>query len=178
MTLFWITTAAMIVAALALLAPTLLRNQKASSDVTEKLNVQIARERLADLSKENEAGDLSDEEFAQAREDLELALAQDLEGTAGATAASGSNGRGALLVSALLIPLVTIPVYLQIGSPQLIESMPGNSAAAGHGAQGEMPPIDELVAQLRERMEPTRTTPRAGSCSVAPICGCRTIRRR
>lgn len=155
MTLFWITTAAMIFVALALLAPTLLRNQKASSDVTEKLNVQIARERLADLSKEHAAGELSDEEFAQVREDLELALAQDLEGTARASTASGSNGRGALLISALVIPLVTIPLYLEIGSPQLIESMPGNSAVAGHGTGtgSEMPPISELVTQLRQRME-------------------------
>jgi cytochrome c-type biogenesis protein CcmH len=154
MTVFWTITAAMIVVALALLAPTLLRRHAARSDATERFNVEIARERLADLVKEKEAGGLSDEEFAQARQDLELALAQDLEGTAAPAPAARSGGRWALLAAAVLIPLITLPVYLQIGSPHLIESRPGASqAAAGHGASGEMPPVTELVEKLRKRME-------------------------
>lgn len=155
MTLFWIITAAMIVVALALLAPTLLRRHAASSDSTERFNVEIARERLADLVAEKDAGGLSDEEFAQGRRDLELALAQDLEGTAEIkTPAAGSGGRWALLAAAILIPLITIPTYLQIGSPQLVAGMPGAApATAGHGAAGEMPPVSELVEQLRARME-------------------------
>ena len=154
MTVFWIITAAMIVAALALLAPTLLRRHAASSDATERFNVEIARERLADLVTEKEAGGLSDEEFAQAKQDLELALAQDLEGTAKPAPAARSGGRWALLATAIVIPLVTVPVYLQIGSPHLIESRPGSSpVASGHGANGEMPPVSELVEQLRSRMQ-------------------------
>jgi cytochrome c-type biogenesis protein CcmH len=154
MTVFWTITAAMIVVALALLAPTLLRRHAARSDATERFNVEIARERLADLVKEKEAGGLSDEEFAQARQDLELALAQDLEGTATPAPAAHSGGRWALLAAAVLIPLITLPVYLQIGSPHLIESRPGASqAVAGHGASGEMPPVTELVEKLRKRME-------------------------
>lgn len=155
MTVFWIITAAMILVALALLAPTLLRRHAASTDATERFNVEIARERLADLVTEKEAGGLSDEEFAQAKQDLELALAQDLEGTSKAAPAARSGGRSALLVAAVLIPLVTVPVYLQIGSPHLIESRPGASqAAAGHGAaKGEVPPVGELVEKLRAKME-------------------------
>lgn len=154
MTVFWIITAAMILVALALLAPTLLRRHAASTDATERFNVEIARERLADLVKEKEAGGLSDEEFAQAKQDLELALAQDLEGTAKPAPAAQSGGRWALLVAAIVIPLVTIPVYLQIGSPHLIESRPGTStAASGHGSSSEMPPVSELVEKLRSRME-------------------------
>mgnify|MGYP001819553147 FL=1 len=154
MTVFWIITAAMIAVALALLAPTLLRRHIASIDVTERFNVEIARERLADLVKEKETGSLSDEEFEQAKQDLELALAQDLEGTAAAAPVSRSGGRWALLAAALLIPAITVPVYLQIGSPHLIESRPGSSqAAAGHGTGDQMPPVSELVEQLRSRME-------------------------
>jgi cytochrome c-type biogenesis protein CcmH len=144
----------MIVVALALLAPTLLRRHADSTDTTEQFNVEIARERLADLVKEKEAGGLSDEEFAQAKQDLELALAQDLEGTAKAAPEARSGGRWALLAAALLIPLMTVPLYLQIGSPHLIESLPGASrAAAGHGNNNEMPPVSQLVEQLAQRME-------------------------
>ena len=154
MTLFWIISAAMILAALALLAPTLLRHQKAEVDNTESLNVDIARERLAELTKEKEAGELSDEEFAQAKQDLEVALAQDLESTSKTGVKTiPTGGRSALLISVVLVPLITIPVYFEIGSPQLIEGLPGASMAARHGETGQLPPVDELVEQLRLRME-------------------------
>ncbi len=155
MTLFWIIAAAMMLVALGLLAPTLLRRHSAGADRTEQFNVEIAREHLAELVKQREAGELSDEEFHQAKVDLELALAQDIEGTtAHATAPARTGGRWALLAAALLIPLVTVPVYLQIGSPELIRGSPTSQAAtAGHAASGELPPMEELVKQLRARME-------------------------
>ncbi len=154
MTVFWIITAAMIAVALALLAPTLLRRHAASADDTERFNVEIARERLADLEQEKTAGDLSDEEFEQARQDLELALAQDLEGTADRAPVAHSGGRWALLAAAVLIPAITVPVYLQIGSPHLIESRPGTDrVTAGHGGTEQLPSVSELVEKLASRME-------------------------
>jgi cytochrome c-type biogenesis protein CcmH len=152
MTLFWILTAAMIVAALALLAPTLLKRLSDRGDDTETLNVAIARDRLNDLVKEKQAGELSDEEFAQARADLELALAQDLGSIAGTAGSSSAGGRGALVFAVLLIPLMTIPLYFHIGSPQLITNPPGSQAATNHSTQN-LPPITELAEQLRQRME-------------------------
>ena len=154
MTLFWIISAAMIAVALALLAPTLLRQHAARKDASEQFNIEIAREHLAELVKQKDAGDLSEEEYAQARKDLELALAEDLEGTAAPGPTARSGGSWALIAAAVLIPVITIPVYMQIGSPNLITQPPAQAqAAAGHGAQGEVPPIDELVVQLRERMD-------------------------
>jgi cytochrome c-type biogenesis protein CcmH len=154
MTLFWILTAAMIAAALALLAPTLLRQYKSGTDATRRFNVEIAREHLAELIKQKDAGELSDEEFSQAKRDVELALAEDLEGDRPQAAKGGSGGRWALLVAALLIPLITVPTYLQIGSPDLIAQTPGAAVTAGaeHGS-GDLPPIGELVKELRQRME-------------------------
>lgn len=155
MTLFWMISAAMIVAALAVLAPTLLRQHRASKDATERFNVEIAREHLAELVKQKDAGDLSDEEFAQAKQDLELALAQDLEGTAAVQpTSSASGGRIALIIAALLIPLITVPTYFKIGSPDLIENAGnGDGATAGHGSNGEVPAIADLVEKLRTRMD-------------------------
>ena len=153
MTLFWILTAAMIVVALALLAPTLLRPQRATRDASEQFNVEIAREHLAELIKQKDSGELSDEEFAQARKDIELALAEDLEGKNDAAPTARSGGSWALLAAAVLIPAITLPVYLEIGSPGLIERSPQQArTAAGHG-EAELPPIGELAQQLRERME-------------------------
>lgn len=148
MTEFWIFTAAMIAVALALLAPTLLRRQTADPDAGREQNVAIAREHLDELVKQKTAGDLSDEEFAQARRDLEVALAEDLESTGSQATQARSGGRWALPVAAVLIPLITIPVYLHIGSPNLITGQPRTAAASS-----PLPPLDEMVDKLRARME-------------------------
>lgn len=155
MTLFWMISAGMILAALALLAPTLLRKLPARSDTTEKLNVAIARERLAELIKQRDANELSDEEFAQARRDLEAALAEDLGETAtDEPARTGPQARWALPVSALLIVAITVPLYVKIGNPELIDASASDTQVAeGHGGSGEMPPLDKLVKQLRARLE-------------------------
>lgn len=155
MTLFWMITAGMSLAALALLAPTLLRKPPARSDTTEQLNVAIARERLAELAKQHDSNELSDEEFVQARRDLELALAEDLGETAtDEPVRTGPEARWALPVSALLIVAITVPLYLKIGNPELIEASASDTQVAeGHGGSGEMPPIDGLVKQLRARLE-------------------------
>lgn len=158
MTLFWILSAAMMLVAAALLVPQLLRARRPIAIETEKLNVEIARDHLADLVRQRDAGELSDEEFRQGKRDLELALAQDLEGAPAPAmvdeATSSGRGRWALVVSALLIPLITVPLYFRLGSPELIVQPPGSPAViAGHGETGELPPIEELVKQLRARME-------------------------
>jgi cytochrome c-type biogenesis protein CcmH len=161
MTLFWIISAAMIVAALALLAPTLLRRHEVAADDTRQLNVDIAREHLRELTKQKDAGELSAEEFVQAKQDLETALAHDLAGSEASPLPSKrpGGGRAALLLSAVLVPLIAIPTYLEIGSPGLIERSSTMAAApAGHGGD-QLPPISELAAQLRERMEANPDNP-------------------
>jgi cytochrome c-type biogenesis protein CcmH len=61
-----------------------------------------------------------------------------------------------LLLSVVLVPLIAIPTYLEIGSPGLIERP---AVAQGPSIQGELPPISELAAQLRERMEANPDNP-------------------
>ncbi len=154
MTLFWILSAAMIIVALALLAPTLLRKSAAGDETTEQqFNVEIAREHLAELVKQKDSGELSDEEFIQARKDIELALAEDLSGKADTAPTAGSGGRWAFIAAAVIIPAITLPVYLEIGSPGLIERPPIQAQAPGGHGEGELPPIGDLAQQLRERME-------------------------
>ena len=145
MTLFWTITAAMIAVALAILARTLLREHARRSDNNEAFNVEIAREHLAELVKQKDAGELSDEEFAQARKDLEIALAQDLEGENGPrnTTAGRSGGRWALLVSALLIPLVSVigvglGGYLKLRDARRLQAQGHSWQQAWHLVHGQV----------------------------------------
>ncbi len=142
----------MIGAVLVLLAPVLLRRSKqtANADVHEH-NVRIARERLAELEKEQTRGDLSDEEFAQAKQDLQIALAQDLSGgKVGETQHSVGKITNlfTLAVLTLLMPLGVAAIYLQIGAPQHLELRgPGNPA------NQQVSDIADLAVKLEARLQ-------------------------
>ncbi len=142
----------MIGAVLVLLAPVLLRRSKqtANADVHEH-NVRIARERLAELEKEQTRGDLSDEEFAQAKQDLQIALAQDLSGgKVGETQRSVGKITNlfTLAVLTLLMPLGVAAIYLQIGAPQHLELRgPGNPA------NQQVSDIADLAVKLEARLQ-------------------------
>jgi cytochrome c-type biogenesis protein CcmH len=79
MTLFWIIAALMILAALALLAPALLRRGPVSGTDRDAQNVRIARERLQELDVEFGRGVISQTDYDKARQELEQALLVDVE---------------------------------------------------------------------------------------------------
>jgi cytochrome c-type biogenesis protein CcmH len=56
--------------------PSLSRRQHIATEDTREDNIRIARERLEEIEKSHANGELSDEEFSQAKKDLEIALAQ------------------------------------------------------------------------------------------------------
>jgi cytochrome c-type biogenesis protein CcmH len=152
MTRFILLSTLMIGAVLVLLAPVLLRRSKqaANADVHEH-NVRIARERLAELEKEQTRGDLSDEEFAQAKQDLQIALAQDLSGgEVGETQRSVGKITNlfTLAVLTLLMPLGVAAIYLQVGAPQHLELRgPGNPA------NQQVSDIADLAVKLEARLQ-------------------------
>lgn len=154
MMLFWIITAVMILTALLLLAPALLRRRQADSLDRNQQNVVIARERLAELEAERDQGTLDQTQFEQAKSELESALLQDLDQKDAETSGKGSekSGRLALAVVALFVPLLTLGLYAYLGSPELV--LPRNPALAqGHAGDGELPPVEEMVAKLVDRLK-------------------------
>lgn len=152
MTIFWIITAVMILAALAFIAPSLLRASELRESDRDKQNVVIARERLADLNREHATGSLSDEEYEQTKLELEQALLIDLESSAGADDAAGSGKVGLLplLFSALFVVAATISVYLYLGTPQLIDR---EVTLAQQPANEKLPSIEEMMTTLVERLK-------------------------
>lgn len=136
------------------MAPTLLRRRNLGSDGTESTNIAIAREHLAELVEQNDADELSEEEFEHARRDLALALAQDLEGTIeNMPSAYPVDGRWARFAAAVVIPLLAVPLYYKVGSPQLIARSPPSQLAVESRDSGRAPPIGEMVRRLGSRLE-------------------------
>jgi cytochrome c-type biogenesis protein CcmH len=159
MNAFWLITAVMLVAALVLLIPVLLRKRNLKELDRDAQNVRIARERLAELEAERREGVLSDEEFEQGKVELEQALLVDLgSGQAEQTKASPVPGRAAAGSLFVLVPLAAVGLYLVLGAPEHLDVRgPGEPArqiaAHGSGGQaGELPPVEEMVEGLQQRL--------------------------
>jgi cytochrome c-type biogenesis protein CcmH len=149
MMLFWIVMLTMVIIALAAIAPTLLRQQALRTLDRDGQNVDIARERLASLEIARQQGTLSQEEYLHARQELEQALLIDLErGEEEGVVAPGSgrSGRMALWALVIVVPLLTVLIYLYVGSPQLIGMTGGHQA----GAPASM---EEMILSLQQRLE-------------------------
>ncbi len=161
MTLFWIIAAVMIVAALAMVAPALLRQRPLRSRDRDGQNIAIAREHLEEIKAERERGTLSEEEYEQSRQELEQTLLTDLDKVDEVSPAGeqGPYGRLALGILALVVPALTLALYFYLGSPQLLEGdRAGGMAESGHG--GEAPSIEEMVLVLRQRLEQNPQDPK------------------
>ena len=148
---FWIITVAMIAVAIALIAPALLRKQQPneSKEYRDGQNVAIAREHLADLDEELAKGTLSQKIYDQSKLELEQTLLFDLE-EQGAVAQQGSGsaaGKMAFIVVLFAVPLITILLYLQLGTDELIEP------TATQNTSAQAPTIDSMLGDLKLRLE-------------------------
>ena len=70
----------MVIAALALILPPLLRSQTGAAKENERLNLLLYEGRLKELEDELANGILSQDKFAAAQEELKRNLLQDLDG--------------------------------------------------------------------------------------------------
>lgn len=156
MTTFWIFAALMIIAAIALLAPTLLRGRKLAANDREAQNIAIARERMAELSIELAEGRISPEEHAKSKLELEQALLQDIEGESSDSTASANPELGKFTLAGLgvVLPLLAITLYLQLGDPQMItRDAPVTAKSDGGNKEHSMGSLDQMAEQLRQRLE-------------------------
>ncbi len=156
MMLFWIISAAMMLAAVAILAPALLSSRRSEDLNRDQQNVVIARERLAELEAELEQRKITVDQYEQARDELEQALLQDLDEKGEETQQHESRRSSLLTLGAvvLLVPLLGVGLYAQLGSPQLMQ--PAEQRASAHqggGAEGDAMSLEQMMGALIGRLK-------------------------
>ena len=137
MILFWLICAIFIAVALAFLLPTALhrdeKSRRAVADERKQANIAIYRDQLSELEADLRNGIVSQEQYAQDRDEIERRLLEDtatVTPVARKAATVPPPSRGTAYALAVGLPLIAVIFYLQIGAPKSI----GEQSAAGAGA--------------------------------------------
>jgi cytochrome c-type biogenesis protein CcmH len=165
MTLFWISAAGLIVLAMAFIVLPLLRKHFRTGISSNELNLSVFKQQLEELDSDLESGILDQERYDAAKIDLEKELLSDISDNL-ENETSGSAGRSRwMALAALAVPLVAISLYLTLGTPEIIQRLkeqPVASSSEAHpGTPGmkNMPPMEELVKRLAEKMQQNPDNP-------------------
>jgi cytochrome c-type biogenesis protein CcmH len=158
MTLFWFVAVVLVVAALLFLLPPLLAGKKAVHAIDrDKVNIDIYKDKLAELDQDLRNGVLSQDQYKTAQQELERGLLEDMSGNEASEAAMEKvTNPVAGPVSATFVgfgvPVLAIGLYLLLGGGENAfqpEQAPPTVAADTEGHQGT---IDAMVAQLEQRL--------------------------
>jgi cytochrome c-type biogenesis protein CcmH len=154
MTIFTIIAAVMILVALVVLAPALLRKRQLTVSSRDHQNVIIARERLVEIEADLVAGRISQDEFDLAKMELEQALLQDLGKEESPVPTSAVSGKMTLGAIAVAVPLVAISMYAFLGAPEMIGFDPSKQASHNSSTkQGELPSVEQMLATIKQRLQ-------------------------
>lgn len=143
--IFWIVTALLVLIAFAFLLPAVLK-RTTIVDATREQNIAIAKEQLHELETRFERGEVDQERYQATRDELELSLFNDLALNAQTDASNAQDGPGnsgkhsplGSLWVLLLIPLIAVPAYLQLGNLVFTKQL-SSTKAAEQFAQDSVP---------------------------------------
>jgi cytochrome c-type biogenesis protein CcmH len=150
MIVFWLIAGAMVAIALAFVIPALSGHRRGSGVIRKQLNISIHKERLQELETDLQNGVLSQDQFEQARAELQRDLLRDTEGDDDAPAATHPPRLLGAIVAAVAIPALAIALYLALGDPQFMHISP--QTLAQQQATG-MHSIEQMVQQLRDKLQ-------------------------
>ena len=152
MTWFMVIAAAMVVIALLWIMPALLRRNIAAGGMEPAAsNLAILKDQLAELERDVADGTLSQQQFQQAREDLERSVLEDVRDGGGRSADKPASARWTALALTVAIPLGAAALYFQFGNPDAMSWR----AAAGRDHNLTPQDVEAMVARLAARLEKT-----------------------
>lgn len=147
---FVIAAAALLLIAVAFVLRPLLRSAQPGADL-ERSNLDVLRDQLGELESDRRMGSIDDDQYRSARAELERrALEEAPPPTKPGTPVV--KAKAAAVLVGLAIPLVAGLLYVGLGNPGAIDTMPDPAANASSVSPGQFQAMTEqLAARLRER---------------------------
>jgi len=151
---FWIIVALLLGLALAVLLWALLRQRGEIVDEVRERNIRVAREKLKELEAEYQAGNLDEEAFTQAKEELEQELLEDTSVAEQRVSVSAFGKRAGAVLLAVLLPAASLGLYFVLGTPEALDGEAVNPMAGNpHEKGGKAPTMAEVQAALEKRVQ-------------------------
>lgn len=145
----------LILLALAFLVIPLLREPKEDETVDrEQQNIAIARDKKALLEQQLADGQMTKEEYEDALKDLEASLALDLERQQ-RMQQNRLAGKWAVAVFAILIPVLSVFLYYELGEYRVIQNPELTVARAETASDPSRPPLsmDQMIQKVRDHLK-------------------------
>ena len=164
MILFWVICAAMILIALVfVLPPALQRSEESDREVDDerkKANIAVYSDQLSELEADVHNGLVSEEQYAQDREEIERRLLEDI-GTTNTkkTPAPPVSARNTAYLLGIGLPLVAIIFYLSIGNPKTVDAPPTTASQAGPAAAPQERTQEQIAANVEKLAERLKSNP-------------------
>lgn len=151
MTTFLIIAVLLIAIALLFIVPTLLgRGKREASSSRSEANLSIYRDQLRELDADLAAGTLSQEQYQEARNELEGRLLED--SSASEEEATPSGGRWMLIAAVVTVPVLTISLYWLLGKPEGLKSHL-QTAEVGQPQGATQAQIEAMVSGLEQKLK-------------------------
>lgn len=165
MIVFWIAAATLLVLALLVLLPALVRPRAAASAVGDvaapsarRSNLSILRDQLAQLDAELAGGSITPEQHRQSRSEIERRVL-DEETAVEAPRKTGSARRTAFVLG-IFVPAFALGVYALKGNLTALDPQ-AREARAEPGSEVTMAQVEEMVDKLAKKLE-AQTSPQPG----------------
>ena len=150
MLLFWLLASLMILAALLLVVPPLMRDRTSGRDSMDEANVALYRERLTELDRERDRGEIEADRYSALREDIERGLLADVGGREAPRTTAHPPPYWMAVTVAVAVPVCGLAFYLWLGSPHGLhpQSPPPEADAGTEPTQS----VEAMVASLAARL--------------------------
>ena len=148
--IFWITVIALLLLALAfLLIPIIRGASKTSADQRQAQNIQIAREKKQQLQQQLERGEINQADYDLSYVDLQNSLALELDQSEQAD--TQPRGQWMAMVLLVLIPVVSVSLYLHYGEYRVVENPEIAVARSQQPAAAQMS-LEEMIVTVKNRL--------------------------
>ncbi len=147
---FWVAAAVLVIVALLFLLPPLIRKGKPVSLPGRRgINIAVYRDQLKEMETDRANGLLTDEQFNEAKIELEARLAEDAIDATEEPAPVNRGGRVLGYTLAGVLPALAVGLYMLLGNPGAIGAV-AEAQASPDMAQGEHN-IMKMIQQVEEK---------------------------
>lgn len=137
---------------LGLLTLPLLRVKTSVSYERQTQNIHFAKERLSELEAQLANAEISDTDYEALKTEIENNLADDIDleqQNQPLPSEEQTNNKALIAVLCLILPLLAVGIYTQLGTPQVFKSGASNGNVVG---QPDPQKVEQMLASVEQRL--------------------------